>query len=228
MPVILFESLRPRRLRQRLMVLVSAMIALSSCAVNAAEIHLNVAGTFNPPGPEQTARFPNDGGISRADLATGIWSMSVVYDDAAPDVDPDPYVGRFSNAIKSAQFTVGGKTLELPVDRAQIIVSDGGQGFPFRESIKVVVQASLPAGTMRLSWIQLSSQARTTDLRGPSGLLKSDALPPFEQVAQFPTTQPFDRFLELRVDPVAGESKPLLYLSSSALSATATARPATH
>ncbi len=228
MPFTLLKSPRRRGLRQRLTVLAGAMIALSSFAVAAAEVHLKVEGTFKPPAPEQTALFPVEGGIDRADLAKGTWSMAVVYDDTAADVDPDPHVGRFPHAIRSARLTIGDKTIELPVGRAEIVVSDGGHGFSYRESIKVVVQAPLPAGPMRLSWVQLFTQQRDTDLRGTAGLLSGDAMPTAAQMANFPTTQPFDRFLELRVDSPAGAARPLLYLSSSELSAIATTHSPTH
>jgi len=116
---------------------------------------------------------------------------------------------------------IGNTTLDLPVDQAVIVVSDGGGGFPNRESIRVETQASTPSGLLRLSWVQVNQQPKGTDLRGAAGLLPNHALPAYSIVANLPTASPFDRFLELRLDRPGGDPRPLLYLSSSKLSVTA-------
>lgn len=85
--------------------------------------------------------------------------------------------------------------------------------------------AASPSGVLRLSWVQVNQQAKGVDLRGPAGLLASVQLPPFEMVANLPTVSPYDRFLELRIDGLGGDPRPLLYLNSSQLSVTA--EPAT-
>ncbi|TBR77030.1 MAG: hypothetical protein EPN64_04430 [Burkholderiaceae bacterium] len=190
----------------------------------AAEISLSGSGSFKPPSAEQLAALPAGLGFSQADLASGHWSFSVRYDDSIPDTDPDPYVGRYVGAIRAFRLVVGSSTVDLPVNQAQIVVSDGGLGFPNRESIRLQARATIPSGILRLSWIQVNQQPQGTDLRGPAGLLPSDALPAYAMVANLATASPFDRYLELRIDPPGG-SRPLLYLSSSKLSVTA--RPAT-
>lgn len=191
----------------------------------AAEISLSGSGSFKPPPAEQLAALPADLGFSQADLASGHWSFSVRYDDSVPDADPDPYVGRYSGAIRAFRVVIGSTTVDLPVDQAQMVVSDGGLGFPNRESIRLQAQANISSGLLRLSWVQVNQRPQGTDLRGPAGVLGSDALPAYAMVASLATASPFDRYLELRIDPPGGGSRPLLYLSSSQLSVTA--RPAT-
>ncbi|GAC1606216.1 MAG: hypothetical protein NVS3B2_13430 [Ramlibacter sp.] len=189
----------------------------------AAEIKLSGSGTFNPPKAEQLAALPADLGFSRSDLASGKWSFSVRYEDSArtPDAQPDPYAGRFAGAIRAFRLVIGNTTLDLPVDQAVIVVSDGGGGFPNRASIRVETKASTPSGLLRLSWVQVHQQPKGTDLRGAAGLLSNHALPPYSIVANLPAASPFDRFLELRLDRPGGDPQPLLYLSSSQLSVTA-------
>lgn len=188
---------------------------------SAAEVSLSGNGNFKPLSAEQIAALPADLGLSRADLASGQWSFSVRYDDRAADTDPDPFVGRYAAAIRSFRLVVGSTTIDLPVDQAEIVVVDGGGGFPHRESIRLQARATTAAGLLRLSWVQVHQQARNVDLRGPAGLLQSDALPGFGLVANLATASPFDRYLELRIDRPGTESRPLLYLSSSKLSVTA-------
>ena len=187
----------------------------------AAEIRLSGSGSFKPPSAEQLAALPADLGFSRTDLASGSWSFSVRYDDSLPDADPDPYLGRYAGAIRAFRVVIGSTAVDLPVDQAAIVVSDGGGGFPNRESIRLEAKALISSGLLRLSWVQVNQQPKGADLRGPAGLLPSDALPAYAMVANLATASPFDRFLELRIDRPAGESRPLLYLGSSKLSVTA-------
>jgi hypothetical protein len=187
----------------------------------AAEVKLSGSGTFKPPSAALLATLPADLGFSRADLESGNWSFSVRYEDSIPDADPDPYVGRYAGAIRAFRLVIGGTTVDLPVDQAQIVISDGGGGFSNRESIRVEAKALTSSGLLRLSWVQVNQQAKGADLRGPAGLLPSDALPAYAMVANLATASPFDRFLELRVDRPGGDPRPLLYLSSSKLSVTA-------
>ena len=202
--------------------LCAALAATASIAMprtgQAAEILLSGSGTFNPPKAEQLALLPADMPFSKSDLATGNWSFSVRYEDGTPDAESDPHVGRYAAAVSGFRLVIGATTLDLPVDQAALVVSDGGSGFPHRESIRVEAKAPTPSGLLRLSWVQLSQQSKGTDLRGPAGVLPSDALPPAAMVAGMPTTSPFDRFLELRIDSPTGDPRPLLYLSSSKLS----------
>lgn len=187
----------------------------------AAEINLSGMGTFKPPSAEQLAALPADLGFSRSDLASGNWSFFVRYDDSTPGATSAPYVGRYAGAIRAFRLVIGSATVNLPVDQAEIVISDGGGSFSNRESIRVETKAAMPSGILRLSWVQVNQQAKGVDLRGPVGLLPSVALPPYAVVANLATASPYDRFLELRVDHPGGDPRPLLYLSSSQLSVTA-------
>ncbi|CAN7366983.1 hypothetical protein [Variovorax sp. LjRoot178] len=222
-----------RRTKQRLkaasFLFTAALVLTASIAMprtsDAAEVKLSGSGTFKPPKAEQLAALPADLGFSQSDLASGNWSFSVRYEDSTPDAEPDPYAGRYAGAIRSFRLVIGSTTLDLPVDQAAIVVSDGGDGFPNRESIRVEAKALMPPGLLRLSWVQVNQQPKGTDLRGPAGVLPSDAMAPYSMVANLATANPFDRFLELRIDRPGGDPRPLLYLSSSKL--TVTAGPAT-
>lgn len=204
---------------------IAALVLTASLAAprisHAAEIQLVGTGSFKPPSSEQLAALPNDLGFSRSDLASGSWSFSVRYDDSTRDTDPDPYVGRYSGAIRAFRLVIGGTAVDLPVDQAQLIVSDGGGAFSNRESIRLETKALWPSGLLRLSWVQVHQQAKSTDLRGRAGLLSNDAVPAYSVVANLATASPFDRFLELRIDRPGGDPRPLLYLSSSKISVTA-------
>ncbi len=191
----------------------------------AAEVSVSGSGSFKPPSAQQLAALPDNAGISRADLASGKWSFSVRYDDGMPDSNPNPYLGRYVGAIHAFRLVIGSTTVDFPVTQAQILVSDGGSGVPNRESIRLEATTSISSGLLHLSWIQINQKPQDTDLRGPTGVLASDALPPFTQVANLPTASAFDRYLELRIDSPGDGSRPLLYLSSSQLSVTAS--PAT-
>lgn len=184
----------------------------------AAEIDLSGTGTFKPPSAEQLASLPADMAFSRADFASGTWSFRVRYAERTPDADPDPYVGRFGGAVRVFQLTLGATTIDLPVDRAELVVSDGGSGFPNRESIRLETGSSTPYGVMRIGWIQLNQPPKGTDLRGAPGSLTTDSLPEPSMIANLPTSSPFDRFLLLRIDRPGGGAQPLIYISSSQFS----------
>lgn len=187
----------------------------------AAELSLAGSGSFKPPTKEVLAALPADLVFSRADLASGRWSFSARYETTAPDVDPDPHVGRYTGALRSFRLVIGATAIDLPADQAEVLVSDGGGGFVNRESIRLQGRVATSAGVVCLAWIQANQQLTGADLRGPSGSLASDGLPPVELLAHLPTASPFDRFLELRIDPLGSAPRPLLYLSASTLSVTA-------
>lgn len=185
----------------------------------AAEIELLGNGTFKPPSGDRSANIPADLPFSKADLASGAWSFAIRYENSATDSDADPYVGRYVGAVRSFRLRVGSTTIDLPVAESEIVVSDGGLGYPERESIKLQASMRTPYGPMRVSWNQVHQTDSRMDLRGMPGLLASDALPTPSLLAHLPTDRPFDRFLLLRLDSPK-QSQPLLYLSSSALSVT--------
>jgi len=188
----------------------------------AAEITLSGKGTFKPPSAEQLASLPADLGFSRSDLASGNWSFFVRYDDSTPGAAPaPPNAARYAGAIHAFRLVIGSATVNLPVDQAEIVISDGGGNATNRELIRVETKAAMPSGVLRLRWVQVNQQAKNVDLRGPAGLLASAALPPYTVVANLAPASPYDRFLELRVDHPAGDPRPLLYLNSSLLSMSA-------
>lgn len=210
-------------LRRGLPVLALLIGAGFAQASAAAEVELIGTGTFRPLKSEDLAKLPVNLPFSKTDLASGTWSFQVRYEDRTADADPDPYVGRYDGAIRAFRLTVGATSLDLPVDHAELIVSDGGLGFPERESIRMQTLAQTPLGGLQVSWVQIHQTAQRTDLRGALGLLTSDALPAAALLANLPTSRPFNRFLLLRVDSPS-QAQPLLYLSSSQL--TVLARPA--
>ncbi|MBN9331209.1 MULTISPECIES: hypothetical protein [unclassified Comamonas] len=227
------HSCPPRRLRRSLLaaVLSPAALALASLlslplVCNAAPFALSGNGRFKPPTAEQLAALPANLPFTRADLASGTWSFQARYDDSVPDSDPDAWVGRYVGAVQAFRLVVGSTAIDLPVSQSEIVVSDGGQGFTQRESIRLEVKAPVAAGLLRMAWVQLNQQPAGTDLRGIAGVLRSDAMPAAAAMAQLPAANPADRFLELRIDqPDAANAAPLLYLSTS--QPTVTASPIT-
>ena len=183
----------------------------------AAEMELVGTGTFKPPQPELTANVPVGFMFTKSDLASGTWSFAVRYEDRTPDSDPDPYVGRYGGAVRACRLRVGSTTVDLPVDQGEILISDGGLGFPERESIRVQVTSRTPYGVIQVAWVQIHQTATRADLRGGPGLLASDALPRPSLLADLPTDRRFDKYLLLRLDS-STQAQPLLYLSSSTLS----------
>ena len=214
-----------RRLRAVSFLLFAAVVLTASIATPqisaAAEINLSGIGTFKAPSAEQLAALPTDLGFSQSDLASGTWSFSVRYEDSSPGSEPSAYVARYAGAIHSFRLVIGKTTLDLPIDQAVISVSDGGDGFPNRESIRVETKALMPSGLLHLSWVQVNQQPKGSDLRGPAGTLPTAAMPASSTIANMATENPFDRFLELRIDRPNGDPRPLLYLSSSKLTVTA-------
>lgn len=213
---------RPCALRHGIFVFTLLIGTGFAQASAAAEVELTGTGTFKPLPPEGMAKLPANLPFTKTDLSSGTWSFQVRYEDRTADSDPDPYIGRYNGAIRAFRLTVGTTALDLPVDRAELIVSDGGLGFPERESIRMQTSAQTPLGPLQVSWIQIHQTAQRIDLRGAPGLLTSDALPAASLLANLPTNRPFDRFLLLRVDSPS-QAQPLLYLSSSQL--TVSARP---
>ena len=227
------HSCPPRRLRRSLLAAVLSPAALALAALlslplvcNAAPFALSGNGRFKPPTAEQLAALPANLPFTRADLASGTWSFPARYDDSVPDSDPDAWVGRYVGAVQAFRLVVGSTAIDLPVSQSEIVVSDGGQGFTQRESIRLEVKAPVAAGLLRMAWVQLNQQPAGTDLRGIAGVLRSDAMPAAAAMAQLPAANPADRFLELRIDqPDAANAAPLLYLSTS--QPTVTASPIT-
>lgn len=217
----MLEPLAPRARPRRSGVMRWAAVALAAAALAhpgvsfAAQFELAGSGQFKPPTAEQLARLPTDLPFTRSDLASGQWSFRVRYDDAAPDTDPDPLIGRYPGAVRAFRLVVGHTAVDLPVDQASLLVSDGGAGFANRESVRLQVLAALPAGLLRVSWVQINQPAAASDLRGTAGALASDALPPAAAMAALPVANAADRYLELRLDAPPTGSTPLLYLSSS-------------
>ena len=199
------------------------MGAAFSKASAAAEVELIGTGTFKPLPAERLAKLPVNLPFSKTDLASGTWSFQIRFEDRAADSDPDPYVGRYNGAIRALRLTIGTTALNLPVDRAEFIVSDGGLGFPERESIRMQASAQTALGALQVSWVQIHQTAQRSDLRGAPGILTSDALPAASLLANLANDRPFDRFLLIRVDSPSQE-QPLLYLSSSQLNVSS--RPA--
>lgn len=227
------HSCPPRHLRRSLLaaVLSPAALALASLlslplVCNAAPFALSGHGRFKPPTAEQLAALPANLPFTRTDLASGTWSFQARYDDSVPDSDPDAYVGRYAGAVQAFRLVVGSTAIDLPVSQSEIVISDGGQGFTQRESIRLEVKAPVAAGLLRMAWVQLNQQPAGTDLRGSAGVLRSDAMPAAAAMAQLTVANPADRFLELRIDqPDAANAAPLLYLSTS--QPTVTASPIT-
>lgn len=228
------HSCPPRRpVRRSLLaaVLSPAALALASLlslplVCNAAPFALFGNGRFKPLTAEQLAALPANLPFTRADLSSGTWSLQARYDDSVPDTDPDAYMGRYAGSVQAFRLVVGSTAIDLPESQSEIVVSDGGQGFTQRESIRLEVKAPVAAGLLRMAWVQLNQQPAGTDLRGKAGILRSDAMPAAAAMAKLAVANPADRFLELRIDqPGATNAALLLYLSTS--QPTVTARPIT-
>lgn len=219
----------PRRRPSRRFPLATTALALASLLAlpcSAATFTLSGSGRFKSPTAEQLSSLPANLPFTRADLASGTWSFQARYDDSVPDTDPDAYVGRYAGAVQAFRLVVGSTTMDLPVNQGEIVVSDGGQGFTQRESIRLEIKAPVAAGLLRMAWVQLNQQPAGVDLRGSAGVLRSDALPAAAAMARLAVANPADRFLELRIEqPGAASAAPLLYLSTS--QPTVTASPAT-
>ncbi len=186
----------------------------------ATELEMVGAGSFKPLPSDQLAKLPQGAVFSQADLSSGALSFRVRYEDSAPDADPDFYVGRYDRAIRAVQLTVGATTINLPPENVELIVSDGGLGFPDRESVRVKSWLSTPAGVLRFSWVQSYQAADRKDLRGAPGSLSGDALPERSVLANLVTSSRFDKFIVLELSAPA-DVQPLVYISSSQVSVAA-------
>lgn len=197
-----------------LLAIAAGMAMARPTSARAAVFELSGSGRFRPPAAELLARLPADLPFTRADLESGRWSFQARYDDAVPDGDPDPRVGRYVGAVQALRLVIGATTLELPAAQAALVVSDGAD-VASRESVRLQAQAVLPAGVLRFAWMQANQQARTADLRGPASALPGDALPPAARLAELAVAHAADRYLELRLDAPGAGAAPLLYLSTS-------------
>ena len=186
----------------------------------ATELEIVGTGTFKPLSSDRLARLPQGAVFSQADLSSGALSFRVRYEDSAPDADPDFYVGRYDRAIRAVQLTVGATTIALPLENVELIVSDGGLGFPERESVRVKSWLATPAGVVRFSWVQSNQAADRKDLRGAPGSLSGDALPEQSVLANLATSSRFDKFIVLELSAPA-DVHPLVYISSSQVSVAA-------
>ncbi|MBC7956525.1 MAG: hypothetical protein H7Y33_11730 [Cytophagales bacterium] len=202
--------------------IVCALSAALGVAVPCAAAGIEIAGTgsFKPLSVDRLAKVPQETAFSKTDLLSGVWSFQLRYEDNAPDTDPDHDVGRYSGALRAIQLTIGATTISLPLENAELVVSDGGLGFPDRESIRVKSWLATPAGILRFSWVQSNHSPNRPDLRGAPGSLASDALPPYSVLANLPTSSRFDRFVTLELSAPTSV-QPLLYVSSSQVSVAA-------
>jgi hypothetical protein len=177
---------------------------------------VSATGTLRAPSDGRATTWPSTVGFTAADVATGRWSMEVVLDRAARDTDPDPWVGRYIGAVRSARITLGDATLQLPAAAMQVTVSDGGLGAPWRESVRIEVAVPQPDGdVLRVAWVQLNPQATTHELRGAAGCLSGDALPAPAAYEALQAASPFDSFLLVRLDPPEAGARPRAYVASS-------------
>ncbi|MBT9524192.1 MAG: hypothetical protein IV105_02950 [Rhizobacter sp.] len=196
---------------------VGAAVAMPSAAK---EVEIVGTSTFKPLSPDRLAKLPQGAVFSQGDLSSGALSFRVRYDDSAPDSDPDFYVGRFNRAVREILLTVGSTTIALPVEHVELVVSDGGLGFPDRESVRVKSWLATPSGIVRFSWIQNNQAPDRKDLRGAPGSLAGDALPEQSVLANLATSSRFDKFVVLELSASA-QVPPLVYLSTSQVSVVA-------
>jgi hypothetical protein len=197
---------------------------------SAADHSLRGEAPLRAPSAEAIAALPTDAPLSADDLRSGRLTFDIVYDDQARDTDPDRHVGRYPVAIRSFRVRIGGTSFDLPPQRSEFRVSDGGVGMHHRESL--LVHGSLPHGRylLQAGWIQLNQRSPDTDLRGSAGALAGDGLPGPDAMLGFAASSPFDRVFYLRLDPLsAGDAgtpaRPLLYLSTSSLTVTRAQEP---
>lgn len=191
----------------------------------AADHALRGEAPFRVPAAEMLAGLPADAPISADDLRSGRLTFDIVYDDQARDADPDRHVGRYPAAVRSFRVRIGATSFDLPPQRSEWRVSDGGAGMNHRESVQL--HGSLAHGRylLQAGWIQLNQRAPDIDLRGSAGALAGDGLPGPDALLGFAASSPFDRVFYLRLDPLsAGDAgtpaRPLLYLSTSSLTVT--------
>lgn len=190
----------------------------------AKEVEIFGTSTFKALSSDQLAKLPQGAVFTRGDLSSGALSFRVRYEDSTPDTDPDFYVGRFNRAVREIQLTVGSTTIALPAENVELLVSDGGLGFPDRESVRVKSWLATPSGIVRFSWIQSNQSPDRKDLRGARGSLPGDALPEQSVLANLATSNRFDKFIVLELSAPAQVS-PLVYVSTSQVSAVTQACP---
>jgi hypothetical protein len=196
---------------------VGLAIAAVAPAASAAERTLRGEGSFRAPPEVVLAALPASSPLRAADLRSGALSFEIVYDDGAPDADPDPYGGRYPSAIRAFRVRIGAATLELPLGQAELRVSDGGFGLAHRESLQLLASARHGEHVLRAGWVQIHQRSVTEDLRGAAGSIVGDAIPDVRTVAAFPTSGEFDRVFFVRLDPLADPRRPALYLSTSTM-----------
>jgi hypothetical protein len=80
---------------------VGLAIAAVAPAASAAERTLRGEGSFRAPPEVVLAALPASSPLRAADLRSGALSFEIVYDDGAPDADPDPYGGRYPSALRA-------------------------------------------------------------------------------------------------------------------------------
>jgi len=215
-------SNRPRTRPSRVAPIAGALLCTAALAApwpaSAAEVRVRGEAPFRIPSAETLRALPADAPIRADDVRAGSIGFEIVYDDAAPDADPDAYSGRYDAAIRAFRVRVGGTWHELPVAAAQLRVSDGGGGMAHRESLAMTGVARHGALELRAGWVQLNQAPPGRDLRGTPGVIGSDALPRGDAVTRFETSGEFDRVFYVRLDPVGDTSRPVLYLSTSSLS----------
>ncbi len=184
----------------------------------AAEVLLRGNASFKVPADTTLAALPTDAPVRAADLRGGTLSFELSYDDATPDTDTDPWTGRYERAIRAFRVRIGDMLLDMPVSSARLVVSDGGQGRTYRESVQFVADARSGGYIVQAGWVQLNQAAMTADLRGAAGVLDGDGLPAPSRLVALPTSGEFDRAFYLRIDAPGDAARTLLYLSTSTLS----------
>ncbi len=220
-----FKPAKRSRFHQLTPLVCVLAVGLASAMPSAAtEVEIAGAGSFKPLSSDRLARLPQGAAFSQADLASGALSFRVRYENSAPDADPDFYVGRYDRAVRAVQLTVGATTIALPPENVELVVSDGGLGFPDRESVRVKSWLATPAGVVRFSWVQSNQAADRKDLRGAPGSLSSDALPEHSVLANLATSSRFDKFIVFELSAPT-DVQPLVYVSSSQVSVAAAPAP---
>ena len=166
----------------------------------AADTLVSGQAVFKPLTEQQLAALPANSPFSRADLASGRLSFQMVINDAAPDTDPDPHTGRYPDALRRFRVTIGATTLDLPLSESEMLVSDGGNAKPCRESVRVQAKATANGFLLRAGWMQTNEPVGADDLRGARGALTSDAVPASTVLAGFPSPGPLDKMFFLKIN----------------------------
>jgi hypothetical protein len=186
-------------------------------AATAAEVRLRGDATFRVPADPVLAALPADGPLRAEDLRSGSLAFEITYDDATPDAEPDPYAGRYAGAIRGFRVRIGNAWIDLPASGAQLLVSDGGFGMAYRESVQLIGSARHGAFVLRAGWVQINQASTAADLRGAPGALDGDRLPAAQALIDFRSSGEYDRAFFVRLDPEGDSRRPLLWLSTSSL-----------